>query len=314
MRQRAPLARALSLQTDILLMDEPFGALDEQTRMILGEDLSVLLARTGKTIVFVTHSLGEAVFLADRVAVFTARPGTIKKIIRVDEPHPRKPEFVTSEKFAALRNELYELLHDEIRKTGRANRRARPDESLMARRSERAASLRQPARCRSASCSASSLLWYLATNRWGVNRLLLPNPVAVWQQLLDVLAHRRISARPARHPDRACGGLRAVDDLRHHRRLFRQPHGAIPIRVFDPLFAGIYSIPIILFFPLYVLFFGLGPASKIALGATISFFPIVLNTIAGFGNVDRTLSPRRARWARRTISCSVTCCCRRRFR
>src|SRR5262247_3916633 len=116
MRQRAALARALSLETGILLMDEPFGALDEQTRMILGEDLSVLLARTEKTIMFVTHSLGEAVFLADRVAVFSARPGTIKEIISVDEPHPRKPEFVTTEKFHALRTRLYTLLHDEIRK------------------------------------------------------------------------------------------------------------------------------------------------------------------------------------------------------
>src|SRR6266436_9571038 len=117
MRQRAALARALSLKTPILLMDEPFGALDEQTRMILGEDLSVLLARADKTIVFVTHSLGEATFLADRVAVFSARPGTIKEIIKIDEPHPRKPDFVTSAKFTAIRNELYALLHDEIRKT-----------------------------------------------------------------------------------------------------------------------------------------------------------------------------------------------------
>jgi NitT/TauT family transport system ATP-binding protein len=116
MKQRAALARALSLETDILLMDEPFGALDEQTRMILGEDLSVLLARTQKTIVFVTHSLGEAVFLADRVAVFSARPGTIKRIIEIDEPHPRRSDFVTSEKFTRLRNELYALLHDEIRR------------------------------------------------------------------------------------------------------------------------------------------------------------------------------------------------------
>jgi NitT/TauT family transport system ATP-binding protein len=116
MRQRAALARALSLETPILLMDEPFGALDEQTRMILGEDLSILLAQSGKTIVFVTHSLGEAVFLADRVAVFSARPGTIKEIIAVDEPHPRKPAFVTSDKFTRLRNQLYGLLHDEIRK------------------------------------------------------------------------------------------------------------------------------------------------------------------------------------------------------
>src|SRR6202045_4187906 len=116
MRRRAPPARALSRQTDILLMDEPFGALDEQTRMILGEDLSVLLAPTAKTIVFVTHSLGEAVFLADRVAVFSARPGTIKQVIAVDEPHPRKPEFVTSEKFTTLGNQLNGPLHDEIRK------------------------------------------------------------------------------------------------------------------------------------------------------------------------------------------------------
>jgi NitT/TauT family transport system ATP-binding protein len=116
MRQRAALARALSLKTPILLMDEPFGALDEQTRMILGEDLSVLLARSRKTIVFVTHSLGEAVFLADRVAVFSARPGSIKQMIAIDEPHPRKPEFATSDKFSSLRNQLYGLLHDEIRK------------------------------------------------------------------------------------------------------------------------------------------------------------------------------------------------------
>jgi NitT/TauT family transport system ATP-binding protein len=119
MRQRAALARALSLETDILLMDEPFGALDEQTRMVLGEDLSVLLSQTAKTIVFVTHSLGEAVFLADRVAVFSARPGTIKEIIAIDEPHPRKPEFITSEKFTSIRNRLYALLHDEIRKAVR---------------------------------------------------------------------------------------------------------------------------------------------------------------------------------------------------
>jgi len=117
MKQRAQLARALGLQTDILLMDEPFAALDEQTRMVLGEDLSELLARTGKTIVFVTHSLVEAVFLADRVAVFTARPGRIKTMISVDEGHPRNRDFMTSDKLGRLRNELYELLHDEIRKT-----------------------------------------------------------------------------------------------------------------------------------------------------------------------------------------------------
>jgi len=118
MKQRVALASALSLETPILLMDEPFAALDEQTRMVLGEDLSQLLSRTGKTIVFVTHSLNEAVFLADRITVMSALPGRIKSIIEIDEPHPRSPDFMTSEKFAHLHNKVYLLLRDEIRKVG----------------------------------------------------------------------------------------------------------------------------------------------------------------------------------------------------
>jgi NitT/TauT family transport system ATP-binding protein len=114
MKQRIQIARALCLETDILLMDEPFAALDEQTRLILGEDLSILLARERKTIVFVTHSLTEAVFLADRIAVFSARPGRITKTISVEEDHPRRRSFMTSEKLNRIRNELYDLLHDEV--------------------------------------------------------------------------------------------------------------------------------------------------------------------------------------------------------
>lgn len=117
MKQRASLARGLSLETPIMLMDEPFAALDEQTRMVLGEDLSELLSRTGKTIVFVTHSLGEAVLLSDRIAIFSARPGRINSIIEIDEPHPRRSAFAASEKFARLRTQLYEQLHDQVRKS-----------------------------------------------------------------------------------------------------------------------------------------------------------------------------------------------------
>jgi NitT/TauT family transport system ATP-binding protein len=115
MRQRVNMARGICVGTDILLMDEPFAALDEQTRMVLGEDLSILLAKTGKTIVFVTHSLAEAVFLSDRIAVMTARPGKIKTIVNVDEAHPRSPDFMLEPRFGDLRNELYSMLRDEIR-------------------------------------------------------------------------------------------------------------------------------------------------------------------------------------------------------
>jgi NitT/TauT family transport system ATP-binding protein len=122
MRQRVNMARGICVGTDILLMDEPFAALDEQTRMVLGEDLSILLARTGKTIVFVTHSLAEAVFLSDRIAVMTARPGKIKTIVDVAEAHPRSPDFMLEPRFSDLRNELYAMLRDEIRLTMAAQR------------------------------------------------------------------------------------------------------------------------------------------------------------------------------------------------
>ena len=115
MRQRVNLARGIASGTDILLMDEPFAALDEQSRMVLGEDLSGLLAETRKTIVFVTHSLAEAVFLSDRIVLMTARPGRIKRIVEIDEPHPRQPEFMLQPRFSAWRNGCYASLRDEIR-------------------------------------------------------------------------------------------------------------------------------------------------------------------------------------------------------
>jgi ABC-type nitrate/sulfonate/bicarbonate transport system permease component len=132
------------------------------------------------------------------------------------------------------------------------------------------------------------ILWYLATNRWGVNKLLLPNPVAVWHQLVDVLRTGEYlpDLRVTLTELAIAFVLATTSGTLVGFFVSRSPYW---VRVFDPLFAGIYSIPIILFLPLYVLFFGLGPASKIALGTTISFFPIVLSTVAGFSNVDRTL-------------------------
>src|SRR6266536_1752476 len=89
MRQRVAIARALALDTPILLMDEPFGALDEQTRLLMGEWLVEIRRRTARTIVFVTHSLYEAIALSDRIAVMTARPGRIKDVLDVPLPYPR---------------------------------------------------------------------------------------------------------------------------------------------------------------------------------------------------------------------------------
>ena len=124
MKQRINLARGLCVGTKVLLLDEPFAALDEQTRMVLGEDLSILLARTGKTIVFVTHSLAEAVFLADRIVVMTARPGKVKAQIAVPHPHPRSPDFMLAPEFGEIRNELYAHPARRNQGDGRAHARS----------------------------------------------------------------------------------------------------------------------------------------------------------------------------------------------
>ena len=134
----------------------------------------------------------------------------------------------------------------------------------------------------------SVVLWYLATTRWGVSRILLPNPVAVWDALGQVLSTGEYIAdlRVTLGELAAAFAISAVGGVAAGYLISRS---SWRIRVFEPLLASIYAVPLILFLPLYILWFGLGPPSKIALGATISFFPIVLSTIAGFGNVDRTL-------------------------
>jgi ABC-type nitrate/sulfonate/bicarbonate transport system permease component len=128
--------------------------------------------------------------------------------------------------------------------------------------------------------------WYLATTRWGVSHLLLPNPVTVWQELRDILRSGEFigDLRVTLYELISAFAISASGGIALGYLISRSQY---MMKVFEPLLAGFYSVPVILFLPLYVLFFGLGPPSKIALGATISFFPIVLNTIAGFGYVDR---------------------------
>jgi NitT/TauT family transport system ATP-binding protein len=104
------MARALSLETEILLMDEPFGALDEQTRLTLGMELVRIWEKTSKTIIFVTHSLSEAAFLSDRILVMSARPGRVKCVINVNIPRPRDIE---SDEVHRIRAELWKNLKEE---------------------------------------------------------------------------------------------------------------------------------------------------------------------------------------------------------
>jgi NitT/TauT family transport system ATP-binding protein len=117
MKQRVAIARSLAYDPEVLLMDEPFAALDAQTRETLQGELLRIWRRTGKTIVFITHGIDEAVVLGQRVAVMTSRPGRIKQIVEVPEVLRSETEDVRSlPAFGAVRHEVWTLLRDEVLK------------------------------------------------------------------------------------------------------------------------------------------------------------------------------------------------------
>lgn len=116
MRQRAAIARGLAMDPRVLLMDEPFAALDEQTRILLHGEVQELWEKTGKTIIFVTHNIREALFLSDRIFLFGIRPGRIKREFRVPTPRPRR---VADPWLVNLEAEIMESLKEEIEKVVR---------------------------------------------------------------------------------------------------------------------------------------------------------------------------------------------------
>jgi NitT/TauT family transport system ATP-binding protein len=118
MQQRCNLARALAADPEILLMDEPFAALDAQTREFMQQELLKVWNATRKTVLFITHQIDEAIFLADRVVVMSARPGRIKAIFDIDIPRPRTLHVKREPVFLKYLDEIWTLIEEEVRKSG----------------------------------------------------------------------------------------------------------------------------------------------------------------------------------------------------
>ncbi len=115
MQQRAGLARALAINPSLLLMDEPFGALDAQTREMMQEELLRILESEKKTLIFVTHSIDEAILLGDRIVIMSRRPGRIREILPVEIPRPRKIISVRAHpRYIELRNSIWEMLKQDL--------------------------------------------------------------------------------------------------------------------------------------------------------------------------------------------------------
>ncbi|MEO6795616.1 MAG: ABC transporter ATP-binding protein [Candidatus Dormibacter sp.] len=116
MKQRVAIARALANDPEVLLMDEPFGALDALTRQVMQEMLTDLWQRYRKTVLFVTHDIDEAIFLGDVIYIMTNRPGRIRTTLAVDLPRPRNFDMVSSPRFTELRNQVVGVIHEESMK------------------------------------------------------------------------------------------------------------------------------------------------------------------------------------------------------
>ncbi len=118
MKQRVGLARALATEPEVLLMDEPFAALDAQTRDLMQMELLQIWEHTKKTVLFVTHSIEEAAYLSDRVIVMTARPGRTKDILKIDLPRPRDYEMRLTPEFNEIKLRIWEVLKEELTSRG----------------------------------------------------------------------------------------------------------------------------------------------------------------------------------------------------
>ena len=122
MQQRVCLARILAVDPMVLLMDEPFAALDAMTRQVLQEELLQIQERSRKTIVFITHNIDEALILADRIVILSARPGRVKAIVPNTLPRPRHVSIQLSPDYAALKAKIWEHVEEEVQRHVEADR------------------------------------------------------------------------------------------------------------------------------------------------------------------------------------------------
>ena len=279
MRQRVCIARTLVLQPRLILLDEPFGALDAQTRLLMGDEVLRLWRRTGATVLLITHALDEAAMLADRVGAMSARPGRFIEIIDTGWPRERDSTIVAEAGFGEITGRLWERLRGESLKAlghagmaaaGRGMTRVGLIRLCGHRGDDRRARTRLPARPHQPSHHHSAV-------RDGERAVR--------------------AARVGRHQRRYrahAGRDRARD--RALRSCSVSPLGlaihALPrVReALDPFFATYYAVPIFIFYPVLIAIFGLSLMPIVLIGVATAIVAMIIATLNGLDRIPRVLT------------------------
>ncbi len=287
MRQRVCIARTLVMQPRLILLDEPFGALDQQTRLLMGEELLKLWRETGATIFLITHALDEAAMLADRIGVMSARPGRLLSIIETRWPRDRDSRIVED---VSLRCDYRRAVAPAARGIAQIDRQAG---GAMNRAMKLATN---PLLLRIAIIVALTGLLEVLCRTGIIDRFTMPPPSRIFEDLVNLLVTGKLDAAIAKTLTNCviafalavvAGTVAGV--LIHRSRLLRQ--------ILDPLFATYYAIPVFAFYPLFIILFGLGDIPQIVIAFMMSVIAMIVNVLNGLDRVPPVLL-KTARMAR----------------
>jgi len=302
MQQRVNLARALALDPEIILLDEPFGALDAQTREFMQSELTRIWQANPKTAIFITHDIAEAIFLADRVIVLSSRPGRVKADIRIDLPRPRTIQSKRAREFAAYEEDIWSLLHDQPRQPA--------TESVEGQSPAPVAVTTKPAPSGPPPRRVTANSFHAA--REGMRRLVLGTlSVATALALWEIAArlgwiNAAFSSSPsqiARAAIMLMGSATFWADVGVSALELGIGFGISAVlgiilgiltgwyKTFDailaPFVSGLYATPRISLAPLLIVWLGIGLMSKVALVTLSAIFPVIMNTATGIRTTDR---------------------------